>query len=363
MSITKKKKRAEYDEDFFSSSRMSFGEHLNELRIRMWNAIKGLLFFLLIGFLLDGVGESLGWKNFGIGRPMLRFIISPVKAQLKAFYEERANELPQKLEELKNDPKKYEESFIEMPARLSAKSLESHFPQLKNQDPEKDEIEIVLKLSTQYIAYTQKKGDLELDSSEFLKSLGVTEPFMVYFKVSLLCGIVLSCPWIFYQFWAFVGAGLYPHEKRYVHVYLPVSIGLFLLGVTMCQFVVIPAAVHALLGFNNWIGVDPDLRLNEWLGFAIILPLVFGVSFQTPLVMFFLTRIHLFTWQTYWDRWRYAVMILAIFSAVITPTPDALTMMYLFLPMFGLYCLGVFVCWWYPVTPFFEETNVDEIAI
>jgi sec-independent protein translocase protein TatC len=181
---------------------------------------------------------------------------------------------------------------------------------------------------------------------------------MVYFKVSLLCGVVLASPWIAYQIWAFIAAGMYPHERRYVYKYLPFSVGLFLAGVFLCQFVVVPGAVKALLGFNTWIDSDPDLRLNEWLSFAIILPLVFGLSFQTPLVMVFFNRLGVFGWQDYWSKWRYALFIIAVTAALLTPTPDAVTMMYLFAPMFGLYCVGVLICKHFP--PQFEEDSEDD---
>jgi sec-independent protein translocase protein TatC len=138
---------------------------------------------------------------------------------------------------------------------------------------------------------------------------------------------------------------------------------MFLIGISVCQFLVLPGAVKFLIGFNNWIGLDPDLRLSEWLGFAIMLPLVFGISFQTPLVMLFLARIGIFTWRDYWAKWRTAVMIIAVFSAVITPTPDAVTMLYLFVPMFGLFLLGVFICQWVPERQREEENRDDEIAV
>src|SRR5262249_3297276 len=123
-----------------------------------------------------------------------------------------------------------------------------------------------------------------------LATLNVQEAFVVYFKVCLMTGFVLASPWVFYQFWPFVAAGLYPHEKRYVNLYLPCSIGLFIVGVVVCEWVVIPKAVEALLWFNEWLGMQPELRLNEWLGFAIFMPVLFGISFQTPLVMLFLQR-------------------------------------------------------------------------
>src|SRR5207302_6353208 len=113
-----------------------------------------------------------------------------------------------------------------------------------------------------------------------LGALKVTEPFAVYCQVSLCCGAVLSSPWVFYQLWLFVAAGLYPHERRCVRVYLPASVGLFLAGVALCELVVLPVGVEYLLGFNEWLEVEPELRLSDWLGFALVMPLAFGISFQ-----------------------------------------------------------------------------------
>src|SRR5262249_36964301 len=86
-----------------------------------------------------------------------------------------------------------------------------------------------------------------------MSTLNVQEAFMVWFKVCILCGLVLGSPWIFWQVWRFVAAGLYPQEKKYVHVYLPLSLGLFLAGVAVCEFAVIPKAIEALLWFNEWL--------------------------------------------------------------------------------------------------------------
>src|SRR5207253_9752631 len=93
-----------------------------------------------------------------------------------------------------------------------------------------------------------------------MKTYNVTEAFMVYFKISMAVGLVLSSPWVFWQLWSFIAAGLYPHEMRYVHVYLPLSLSLFLIGVCVCQWIVLPKAVEALLWFNEWLNIEPDLR-------------------------------------------------------------------------------------------------------
>jgi sec-independent protein translocase protein TatC len=211
------------------------------------------------------------------------------------------------------------------------------------------------------INYMSNKGEPLLGSKKYLSTLSAQEAFVVYFKVSILCGVVLASPFILYQFWAFVGAGLYPHEKRYVYLFFGPSVGLFIGGALVCQFLVLPGAVKALLAFNDMLGFDPDIRLHEWLSLALILPLVFGISFQTPLVMVFLNRIGLFSANDYLVKWRYACFVIAAFAAIITPTPDAITMLYLFVPMFGLYMAGILICHWFPgFDP--AEADVDAAA-
>jgi sec-independent protein translocase protein TatC len=152
---------------------------------------------------------------------------------------------------------------------------------------------------------------------------------------------VLGSPWIFWQLWSFVAAGLYPHEKKYVYLYLPFSLGLFLAGVLLCEFLVIPKALEALLWFNEWLDVEPNMRLDEWLGFAVMMPLAFGVSFQVPLVMLFLERTGILTVGNYKAKRRIAIFLMAIFAAVITPTPDVVNFSLLWVPMCFLYELGI----------------------
>ncbi|HKB04322.1 MAG TPA: twin-arginine translocase subunit TatC [Gemmataceae bacterium] len=337
---------AEYDEDFFKDTRMSFGDHLEELRWRMWRAIKGLGLCLVIGFILDSIGDAIGQPWVGVGKPMLKIITDPVKSQVREFYRDRNENTREKLEKARE--RALEEGATDdpilqttvIPVRLRGPDIERVFG--------KPEIEVEQVLTSTDVDITAKQGAYQSGADKELTGLGVMEAFMVYIKVSLLCGVILACPWIFHQMWAFIGAGLYPHEKKLVHVYLPFSIFLFLAGCLVCQFIVMPKAVAAMLSFYKWINVDPDLRLNEWLGFAIVMPLVFGISFQTPLVMLFLNRIGIFGWEQYLAKWRYAMFILAILSAVLTPSTDIISMLWLFVPTFGLYMVGVLICYVLP---------------
>src|SRR5262249_39780098 len=102
------------------------------------------------------------------------------------------------------------------------------------------------------------------DPEDMLKGMSILEGFLVWMKVAVYIGFILAGPWIFLQIWMFVAAGLYPHEKKYVHYYLPLSILLFLGGAALCQFVALPLGVRWLLDFNKWLSVEPELRLSEW---------------------------------------------------------------------------------------------------
>lgn len=373
-------------DDIFKDTRMSFGDHIEELRSRLVKALIGLVFCMFIGFILDSIGKSLEWDNFGVGRPMLKIIADPVETQVRDFYAQRTEKSRKKLSPERTPPEIAKE--LEKRVRDAGGSLtvlsQAEREQLRGAPrdmpvilpteplakalglpaPKEKEVELVVQVYPAQINYMSGVGEGLLETKQYLTTLSVQEAFMVYFKVSLLCGVVLASPWIFYQVWAFIAAGMYPAERAYVHKYLPASVGLFITGVLLCQFIVLPGAVRALLAFNAWIELDPELRLNEWLGFALILPLVFGVSFQTPLVMVFMNRIGTFTAADYWAKWRVAVIVIAFFSAIITPTPDAVTMLYLFVPMFGLYMIGVAVCYLFP--PSHEEAwaeNEEQVAV
>jgi sec-independent protein translocase protein TatC len=339
--FNKPRRYPDYDEDFFRDTRMSFGDHLEELRTRMWRALKGLGLCLFIGFILDGIGDRLGLPWLGIGKPMLKLITEPVEEQVKQFYHERNEATRKKLDEARQQGGDQRITrTVEIPGTFRV----DNFP--GQQGP----VELTGKwvVNDTEIYLTSQQGEQDSDGRKYLQGMGIMEGFMVYFKMSLLCGFILACPWIFYQMWAFIGAGLYPHEKRLVNVYLPYSIGLFMGGCLLCQFVVMPRAVEALLGFYKWIDVDPDLRLNEWLSFALLMPLVFGLSFQTPLIMMFLNKVGIVTYETHKRTWRYAMFGLAVATALLCPSTDVVSWLSLFIPTFGLYLVGVLICYLMP---------------
>lgn len=185
--------------------------------------------------------------------------------------------------------------------------------------------------------------------------LNAQEAFMIWMKAALLTGLMLASPYIFLQIWLFVAAGLYPHEKHYVYLYLPISLLLFFGGASLAFVFVFDPVLDFLFTFNKGMNADFDPRIGEWLSFVLILPLGFGISFQLPLVMLFLNRIGVATLDFYVQQWRIAILVIAVISMVLTPA-DPVSMMLMAVPLCLLYLLGIIMCKYMPrgQSPFAE---------
>ncbi len=185
------------------------------------------------------------------------------------------------------------------------------------------------------------------DPRTSLRSLSAQEMFYIYIKAAVILAFVLASPWVFYQMWNFVAAGLYPHERRYIYMFLPISVALFLGGVALAFFFVFQPVLEFLLMFNDWMDVDPDIRISEWFGFAMFLPVGFGIAFQLPVVMVFLERIGVFNVQMYTSKWRISVLVIFIISMFLTPA-DPYSMLLMAVPLTILYGGGILLCKFLP---------------
>jgi sec-independent protein translocase protein TatC len=179
------------------------------------------------------------------------------------------------------------------------------------------------------------------------QSLSTTEPFMIWMKAGIITGLFLASPWVFFQLWSFVAAGLYPHEQRYVYVFLPFSLGLFLSGAVLAFFFLFEPVLAFLFSFNAQLGISPEPRMNDWLTFVMFLPLGFGIAFQLPLVMLLLNRVGILSIKDYLEKWRLSIMIIFVLSMILTPA-DPISMIMLAIPLTGLYFLGIALCKWMP---------------
>jgi sec-independent protein translocase protein TatC len=180
-----------------------------------------------------------------------------------------------------------------------------------------------------------------------VKALSAHEVFMIWMKAALVAGAVIASPYIFVQIWNFVAAGLYPHEKRYVYIYLPFSLGLFLAGAALAFFGVMKPVLDFLFTFNRAMDIDPDPRISEWLGFVMFMPLGFGISFQLPLVMLLLNRMGILSIETYISKWRIAILVIFVISMILTPA-DPFSMLFMAIPLTFLYFGGIGLCKWMP---------------
>ena len=255
------------------------------------------------------------------------------------------------------------------------------------------------------IVELQHKG---LNTQLFYGELG--EPFMVYMKISLICAACVASPWIVYQLWQFVAAGLYPKERKYVTRYVPLSIGLVIAGLVFVYYIVLPWTIAFFLTFGNsiplpkerashfatsqpagglpvfplldgdpahpvpgnaWINVPegrlklfldpkdvrvipfgpsnllaPHLSLPEYIDLVLTTLLTFGLCFQLPLVVLALVRMGIVPVETLKTGRRYVYFGLAVLAASMTPGDVITAMLALMAPLILLYELGIFLAVW-----------------
>ncbi len=197
-------------------------------------------------------------------------------------------------------------------------------------------------------AYSEQLFDyLRLPAQKYLPSGGLvfthpTDKFMAHLKIAIYSGLGLSCPVWLYQLWAFVAPGLYQKEKKYATLFILSGSLLMLLGISFCYFAVLPPAFEFLFNFGG--SVDkPMITITEYLGFVVQMTLMFGVAFQLPLVLVLLGISGIVTSQFLRKQRRIAYFLLGVLSAVLTPTPDALSMFMMLIPMTILFEIAIFL--------------------
>lgn len=330
------------EKDLFAGSTMTFGEHLEELRRCLWKALLGLFAGIAVGLIIGGY--------------VVELIQRPLTNALANYY--------QKQTEAKLIASKAEGDTANNESDI-AKTVESR--RMLVDEVYIDSSELVTQLKQ---IYPKKFQDIDLskkanqDDSDGLvrvflwhkiaddprvhaKSFSVHEPFGIYVKAAVLVGLIIASPWIFYQIWSFVAAGLYPHEKKYINIYLPISIILFFFGACLAFSFVFEPVLNFLFSVNKWLGIEPDPRISEWLGFVLILPVGFGIGFQLPLVMFFLERVGIVTSGTFIKHWKIAVFIIWVVATLLTP-PDPFSQFFLGIPLTFLYFGGILLCKYMP---------------
>jgi sec-independent protein translocase protein TatC len=171
------------------------------------------------------------------------------------------------------------------------------------------------------------------------------DPLNLDLQVSLVGGAILASPFILYQVWLFIAPGLYQKERRFVVPFMLATVALFLTGAAFGYFYVLPGALQILIvGFGH--NFTPMVTIEEYSSFFLSIILGLGISFEMPILIFFLALFGIVSPKFLWKNFRYAILAVFLVAACICPSPDPWTMCIYAVPMLLLYLIGIAVAWW-----------------
>ncbi len=207
---------------------------------------------------------------------------------------------------------------------------------------------LILGFAVAGIFYKQLVAFIQAPLNHIGKSLVFThpmDPLNLDLEVSLVAGAILASPFILYQVWLFIAPGLYQKERRFVIPFMTATVGLFLTGAAFGYFYVLPGALQILIvDFGK--NFTPMVTIEEYSSFFLSVILGLGISFELPILIFFLALFGIVSPRFLWKNIRYAILAVFVMAAVICPSPDPWTMCIYALPMLGLYLIGIGVAWW-----------------
>jgi len=169
---------------------------------------------------------------------------------------------------------------------------------------------------------------------------GVGEAFFTKIKVSLVAGLFIASPAVFYEIWKFIAPGLYQSERKMAFPFIVFATIFFVAGGYFCWAVVFKVGYAFFLQQYSSIGVTPTIRISEYLAFSAKLMLAFAITFEMPIFAFFLTRLGLIDYKMMVKQFRYAILIIFVISAALTP-PDMVSQFLLAIPLLALYIVSV----------------------
>jgi sec-independent protein translocase protein TatC len=204
------------------------------------------------------------------------------------------------------------------------------------------------------LVYAGKLWDIISEPAvEALKHLGVNPPRLaqltpmesfsiIWVKLPLLCSIFLASPWIVYQVWAFISPGLYKKERRWALPFVLLTAGLFISGGLFAYFLAFRYGLEFLLGIGMSNNVQPVVSITEYFDLFVNVTLGVGLVFELPVLIFLLTLLRILSPRFLMRNSRYAILIIVVIAAILTPTPDVFNLMLFAIPMCALYFVGVF---------------------
>ncbi len=192
------------------------------------------------------------------------------------------------------------------------------------------------------VAFIEKPFVDKLGDEARLQSISPAEGVISYMKIGLISGVILASPWIFYQLWQFVAAGLYPHEKQYVYKSIPFSAGLFVTGALFFILVIAPQTLKFFVLFNErFLGVNSNFTFANYISFIGMLALIFGFAFQTPIVIFVLYKTGMVSIADFRKFRKYVFFGIVVVASAVIPGSEPISLFAMVIPMALLYELGI----------------------
>ncbi len=232
-------------------------------------------------------------------------------------------------------------------AELPGMSLMEHLDELRKRIV-RSAIYLAVGFLAAWAFHDRFVGFIQAPLNRIGKSLVFThpmDPLNLDLQVSLVGGAILASPFILYQVWLFIAPGLYQKERRFVVPFMAATVGLFLAGAAFGYFYVLPGALQILI-VNFGHNFTPMVTIEEYSSFFLSIILGLGISFELPILIFFLALFGIVSPRFLWKNIRYAILAVFIVAAVICPSPDPWTMCIYAVPMLGLYLIGIAVAWW-----------------
>jgi sec-independent protein translocase protein TatC len=334
-----------------------FLDHLEDLRVMITRIVITLLVFVVVCFTFQKQLMEV------LRRPVERVWISQQEAKLPPSDSEAARPLTVDIWE---DAKNLERAAASLDAEARDLFYQSSDPDLAFHARSVTLLRAVLALPegkrAKFIAALEAPADLksqvetlvktapspEVDSRgnlRLMSALRPTETFMLSMKLSFFAGVILAFPLLLMYVLQFILPGLHANEKRVLWPAMLVGFGLFLSGVFFAYFVVLPRALEFFYEWSGNLGVSNDWRIGEYISFATQFTLLFGLSFELPVVVMVLVKLGILSYETMSKTRSYSVLAIFLTAAVLTPTPDAFTLMLMALPMIILYEICIWLAW------------------
>ncbi len=231
-------------------------------------------------------------------------------------------------------------------AELPGMSLMEHLDELRKRLL-RSVIYLLIGFAVAYIFHERLYGIISRPMDALNLPLNFTHPtdgLNLYLKTSLVGGAILASPFILYQLWLFISPGMYTNEKRYVVPFMTATVTLFLAGIWFGYHWVLPGALRVLIGdFGH--RFHPIITIEDYTNFFMSVILGLGITFELPILIFFLSVLGIVDAKFLLRHIRYAILVIFVIAAIICPLPDPFSMCLFATPMLALYMVGVGVAW------------------